>query len=320
VADPDEGGGGLPEHRPEHVSHLAQQCRLANACTCKLKDADATQFSAVCKVDPATGQACSPKVAPQDCDPSGVAVATHAAGDTPVCVANSPLGSLLTGRLSACDLDEPSSKVSVQVRDKDGKNPHSADNTARGLVQFVGTPCPDDPLGCFVGMNHRINVNDLQFQDALSDHRLTDVTGVGENTVGAFVDSSTGVGTFAPNLTDHSVRGTDIAKDDGGTKGFYHGNSLPLTISVGGWQPGGACSLAGTLINETQVTLAADLHGRLVNQPPTAIAGDDQTGDKAVECNQTGGATFNLDGSQSSDPTTTSCPSRGSRAAGPASS
>jgi hypothetical protein len=60
--------------------------------------------------------------------------------------------------------------------------------------------------------------------------------------------------------------------------------------------------MAGTLINETQVTLTANLKGRLVNQPPTAMAGDDQTGDDAVECNQTGGATFNLDGSQSHDP------------------
>jgi len=167
-------------------------------------------------------------------------------------------------------------------------------------VQFVGTPCPGDPLGCFVGMNHRINVNDLQFSDALSDHKLTDVTGVGENTIGAFVDS-TGAGSFAPNLTNHSVRGTDPAKG-GGTKGFFHGNAGPLAISVGDWQPGGACSLAGTLIDEKQVKLFADLRGRLVNQPPTAIAGDDQTGDKAVECSQPGGATFNLDGSQSSDP------------------
>jgi hypothetical protein len=300
AADPVKAAAFCQNTVQNTVSNLAKQCHLANACTCKLKNADATQFSAVCKVDPATGQTCSPKVAPQDCDPSGLAVATHAQGDTPVCVANSPLGSLLTGRLSACDLDEPSSRVTVRVFDEDGENPHSADNTARGRVQFVGTPCPGDPLGCFVGMNHRINVNDLQFSDALSDHKLTDVTGVGENTIGAFVDS-TGAGSFAPNLTNHSVRGTDPAKD-GGTKGFFHGNAGPLAISVGGWQPGGTCSLAGTLIDEKQVKLFVDLHGRLVNQPPTAIAGDDQTGDKAVECNQAGGATFNLDGSQSFDP------------------
>ena len=60
--------------------------------------------------------------------------------------------------------------------------------------------------------------------------------------------------------------------------------------------------MAGTLIKETQVTMTANLQGRLVNQPPKAMAGDDQTGDDAVECSQPGGATFNLDGSQSSDP------------------
>jgi hypothetical protein len=298
AADPVKAAAFCTNTVQKTVSNLATQCSLANACTCKLKDADAIQFSAVCKQQPP----CEAKAAPQDCDPSGLAVATHAAGDTPVCVANSPLGSLLTGRLSACDLDEPSSRVVVKVRDEKGNDEHTAGNTARGRVQFVGTPCPGDPLGCSVGMNHRINVNDLQFFDALSAHKLTDVTGVGENTIGAFVDSTTGLGTFAPNLTNHSVRGTDIAPTDGGTKGFYRGNAAPLTISVGGWQPGGACSLAGTLISETQVTLQADLHGRLVNQPPTAIAGDDQTGDKAVECSQAGGATFNLDGSQSSDP------------------
>src|SRR5262249_15575693 len=52
------------------------------------------------------------------------------------------------------------------------------------------------------------------------------------------------------------------------------------------------------LIDEKQVTLQADLHGKLVNQPPIAVAGDDQQ----VECNFTGGGEFTLDGSESIDP------------------
>jgi hypothetical protein len=292
AADPTRAAGVCSGVVQSNVSDLADACNLASVCTCTLKTADAVSFSKVCK-DP-----CPSVVAPQNCDPAGIAQTTQAtAGHTPVCVANSPLGSMLTGRLSACDLDQASSKVLVQVRDEDGEDQHSASNTARGRVNFVGTPCPDDPLGCSVGMNHRINVNDLQFSDALSDHRLTEVTGVGENTVGAFVDS-TGAGSFAPNLTNHSVRGVDVAEDDGGTKGFYRGNAAPLAISLGDWQPGGACSLSGTLINETQVTLQADLHGKLVNQPPIAVAGDDQQ----VECNFTGGGEFTLDGSESIDP------------------
>lgn len=292
AADPTRAAAVCSGVVQSNVSDLANACRLASACTCTLKAADAVSFSKVCK-DP-----CPAVVAPQNCDPAGIAQTTQAtAGHTPVCVANSPLGSMLTGRLSACDLDQTTSSVFVQVRDEDGENPHSASNTARGRVNFVGTPCPDDPSGCFVGLNHWINVNDLQFSDALDDHRLTEVTGVGENTVDAFVDA-TGAGSFAPNLTNHSVRGVDIAEDDGGTKGFYRGNAAPLAISLGDWQPGGACSLSGTLINETQVTLQADLRGKLVNQPPIAVAGDDQL----VECNFTGGAEFTLDGSESIDP------------------
>src|SRR5215475_5422187 len=93
-------------------------CNLASACT--LKPGDATSFSKVCK-DP-----CPAVAAPQNCDPAGIAQTTQAtAGHTPVCVANSPLGSMLTGRLNACDVDEASSQVSVTVRDDDGKNPHT---------------------------------------------------------------------------------------------------------------------------------------------------------------------------------------------------
>jgi hypothetical protein len=292
AADPTRAAAVCGGKLQSNVSDLANACHLASACTCTLKTADAVSFSKVCQ-DP-----CPAVVAPQNCDPAGIAQTTQAtAGHTPVCVANSPLGSMLTGRLSACDLDQASSNVLVQVRDEDGEDQHSASNTARGRVNFVGTPCPDDPLGCFVGLNHRINVNDLQFSDALDDHRLTEVTGVGENTVATFVDS-TGAGSFATNLTKHSVRGVDVAEDDGGTKGFYRGNDAPLAISVGDWQPGGACSLTGKLIDQTQVTLQADLHGKLVNQPPIAVAGDDQQ----VECNFTGGGEFTLDGSESIDP------------------
>jgi hypothetical protein len=94
-----------------NVSDLAKACNLASACTCTLKTADAVSFSKVCK-DP-----CPAVVAPQNCDPAGIAQSTQAtASHTPVCVANSPLGSLLTGRMSACDLTEASSNVLVQVR------------------------------------------------------------------------------------------------------------------------------------------------------------------------------------------------------------
>lgn len=290
-----------------NVSDLASACHLANSCTCTLKNADATQFSGVCQ------NPCPAVVAPQNCDPAGIAQATQAtAAHTPVCVANSPLGSLMTGRLAACDVDETKSEVSVTVYDEDGKNPHTRGNSARGRVHFVGTPgelwCDPADLGCFVGLNHRINVNDITFEGGVfgSDHVISDLMGVGESTGRTFVDNATSQGTFAPGTTLHSGRGTEQGGD---TKGFFGPNTTcftggdhfpcaPVKISVGGWQPGAACSLTGDLFDSKQLTLHSNLQGTLVNQPPTADAG----GDQQVECNFTGGGAFALDGSRSFDP------------------
>jgi len=109
-----------------NVSDLANACHLANSCTCTLKDKDATQFSGVCE------NPCPAVVAPQNCDPVGIAKSTQAtAAHTPVCVANSPLGSLMTGRLSACDVDEASSQVSVTVRRRRQESAHGRQHGAR---------------------------------------------------------------------------------------------------------------------------------------------------------------------------------------------
>ncbi len=122
-------------------------------------------------------------------------------------------GSLLTGRLSACDLDEPSSKVLVHSprRGRRESSTRPAIPRAAGC-NFVGTPCPDDPLGCFVGMNHRINVNDLQFSDALershADRRHRRRREHGRR----LRRPAPARARFAPNSTNHSVRGTDVAR------------------------------------------------------------------------------------------------------------
>src|SRR5262245_27598537 len=288
-----------------NVSDLASACHLATSCTCTLKDQDATHFSGACQ------EPCPDVVAPQNCDPTEIAKSTKATADhTPVCVANSPLGSLMTGRLSACDVDEASSDVSVTLRDDDGNNPHTRGASARGRINFVGTPgeqwCLPTDLGCFVGLNHRINVNDITFEGGIfgSDHTITDLTGVGESSEEAFVENANSQqGTFAGGTTLHSGRGTDT--NGSVTKGFFGQNTacitpdcVPVKISLGGLQPGGACSLTGDLFDSKSMTLHSNLHGKLVNQPPTAIAGDDQQ----VECNFTGGGTVTLDGSRSFDP------------------
>src|SRR5262249_40567228 len=138
------------------------------------------------------------------------------------------------------------------------------------------------------------------------DPTITDLTGVGESTGPVFVDNASSQGEFPAGTTLQSGRGTQVG---GPTTGFFgpnttcftggdHFPSNPVKISVGGWQRGGACSLSGDLFDSKQLTLHSNLQGHLVNQPPTAIAGDDQT----VECSFTGGGTVALDASKSFDP------------------
>jgi hypothetical protein len=56
--------------------------------------------------------------------------------------------------------------------------------------------------------------------------------------------------------------------------------------------------LGATVENDDSLSVEVDLHGTLVNQPPTANAGADQT----VECTSAAGTQISLDGTASSDP------------------
>src|SRR5262249_27093780 len=194
-----------------NASDLAHACHLASSCTSTLKDLTASQFPGACTTP------CPAVTAPQNCNPPDIAKSTRATDThTPVCVANSPLGSLMTGRLSACDLDESISQVSATAYDDDGKNPHTKGNSARGRGNFVGTPgdqwCLPTDLGCFVGMNHRINIGDIKFDGGLfsGDPTITDLTGVGESTGPVFVDNASSQGEFPAGTTLQSGRGTQV--------------------------------------------------------------------------------------------------------------
>jgi hypothetical protein len=202
---------------------------------------------------------------------------------------------VLFGRASVCDLDESRSRVLVQVIDDDG-DPHTRGNHARGRVEFLGTPCPGD--SCSVGLRHRLHVADIVFEGGLfgSDHIFTELSGVGESAPGRTAPLDvTGAGAFASGSTVNSARGREI---DGDTKAVVRNNSSPVSVGLGGWQPGGACTVQGNLLRMDRVAMSADLHGTLVNQPPTAVAGPDQE----IECTDIGRATFTLDASESDDP------------------
>ena len=170
-------------------------------------------------------------------------------------------------------------------------------------------------------MNHRINVNDLPFSDALErshadrGHRCRR-----EHGRNAFVDRHRR-GHLRAKLDEplgaRHRRRRGRRRDERLLR--RQRRSAGDLGSVTGSRTGRA-RMAGTLIDEKQVTLKADLHGRLVNQPPTRGRWStiSPPARQTVECSLTGGGTFTLDGSESTTRTTTSCRSGGSRAAAPA--
>jgi hypothetical protein len=62
--------------------------------------------------------------------------------------------------------------------------------------------------------------------------------------------NATGAGAFGPGSTVHSARGHE---EGGDTMAYFESNSSPLNVTLGGWQPGGACMLQGILIEAGQV-------------------------------------------------------------------
>ena len=276
-----------------NLENIAQQCKLASACTCKVStrpNVDKTAFSLVCNPAP-SGPGCPKVLPPADCDPDNIAKTTAATeSHTPVCVTGSPLGSVLFGQLSACEIegtpncqstDGDSSCVSVRVFDDDDSDTRYT--TPRGRIEFAEKPC--SPGSRCYGLTHRVHVNDVTFESSFfeglfeGDHTLVELSGVGTSTVNAALNGSTGAGTFAGPWIKHSVRGRDgsdvVAVSKPG------GLGLDINVGLGGYQSNGVCTLRGMVLKTDHIEMFANIRGRLVNQPPSAALLPEST----VECN-----------------------------------
>jgi len=311
------------------VRALANACKLSTECTCTYKPAnggtDPKTFSDVCNDD------CLLIPQPADCNPEGFRQATATADTEPVCLGHSPLGSSLYGRRSACEVDPTKSSVALRFVDDDGDS-QTETSAARGRVEFVGDPCPGQ--SCAVGMTHRLHLNDVTIEGFFGDNTFVELSSVGESLPdGAASLDASGAGSFAFGSTVNSGRAHHNEEDD--TRALVASNADPIGVGVGGWVPRGECSLEGNLVGTSNprnvcaegpelgeecasnadcgdcggvacecrglsnaFTMTANVRGTLVNQPPTAAAGAEQT----VECNASGRATFLLDATASGDP------------------
>jgi hypothetical protein len=250
--------------------------------------------------------------------PASGASATAAGLDSPGFAR--PLGFGLFGRRSTCDVE---GTAEILVKDKN-KNP-----PVRGTVEFVGEPCPGG--GCSVGLVYRLAMDPIKFSNFWGSRTFRELEATGNSPV--HVAQLSGVdGVFPPGTASGVGRGSrndqtlalaavnrnplDVSVDWDGRECSLNGNlisnvgvdteflegvcagddSIECQEDSECGEENGPCEIEEDSTDPMSVDLA-DVGGPLVNQPPTAVAGEDQS----VECTSVTGAEFTLDGDASSD-------------------
>lgn len=295
------------------VSAMAAACGYPSTCTCTATPAS-TKLVCGCNDD------CAETVLADDCsnfNPPTDVTATNATGGTAICTAHSPLASALYGHRSRCEV---TGDATVEVEDE------TDTAVAAGVVELEGTQSA-------VGVKFALDLGDVTFGNFFSSATFTDLASVGESLAGQEAALAGGAGRFAPGSTLSTGRG----RRDTQVRSVVTPNRDYLDVEVD-WTPGAAtcrvhgalagtvdpeakrcqndanvacttdadcpgdCTEAGTCpcvpVESSALNLAIDVTGSIVNQPPTANAGADQT----AECSMTGAARAVLNGSASSDP------------------
>ena len=284
---------------------------------CEGGSCDAVPVDATCSnFDPNGFGDCIRTGTPASC--THFIAANSVPGGTPVCLAvdRTPgMAARLFGNHSTCDVSGTSH---IQVGDREPKHdPHTT-----GTVDIIGDPCPGG--GCAVGASIGLAMAPITFSvhfasdptffdlSASGDTALTTLSGVdavfAEDTVRGTGNGRRGHDGLAVNALNQKplTLGIDWAAhlcDLNGNLASTVDGETPVGTCDGDHRtvctadspdcddPGGPCVFPDH--DDEPMTVDVGLAGSLVNQPPTATAGADQT----VECTSTAGASFTLNGS-----------------------
>jgi len=306
------------------VSGLAEACSYPSQCSCSVTP-ESQKYAGKCDLP------CQENPVDVNCinfNPPGNVQATNAAGDAPVCVANSPLSSAMFGRRTTCAVE---GTAHIEV-DGDTRNPPAA-----GIVKFLGDPCPPGE-SCAVGMEYNLDIASVTFGNFLKSATFEDLGSLGATAAGNQAPLAPGGdGTFAPDALAVSAQG----RRDSDTRGLVTTNGDVVDVNVNWGESAPTCSVHGTLVGsvdpelkrcenwgptagvvcdddstctnhadcsdgicncekvgDSEILLSLNVAGDILNQPPTADAGPDQE----IECtNATSVTNVVLDGSGSSD-------------------
>jgi hypothetical protein len=222
-------------------------------------------------------------------------VCTVASSDPPTPTPDPLAASGIFGHRTRCDVG---GSVIAMIDDDEQTQP------AQGVVEFDGGPCPG--VGCATGMAYQLDVDPFEFSGFLGlvTVSLEDITTAGATQPAAAMLDPAGVGQVAALATLSSGRATRVEEDllgtDESTSALIGSNVEPIGIIVD-WT-NNQCAISGTVLGSTnedsELAVTVNLLGTIVNEPPAADAGSDQT----IECTSPDGADVVLDASGSTDP------------------
>lgn len=285
--------------QPHFAAETEPQLPAGSSCQCKATRYERTDYNAICD-DECTEPYCT---FPPSGQQGGAMVATTAVGEP------------LTAATLASGLFAPTSVCQVAGEARLSVDDQNFTTAARGVMQIHGTPCVRGEA-CRVGVSYELVLDDIEIPVRFhSDPKFVDlsVSGVSEPLaaeLGAllplFPDT---YGGFLPQgTTDNSARGRRSGSADP-ARAMVGTNAADLGLVVD-WV-NKICLLSGEFESQVKdddgntatMTLRLEVGGPepsrsvMVNQPPHANAGPDQT----VECTSPQGAPVTLTAS-STDP------------------